>query len=244
MKGGMSAYGTPNITPALVKPVLENMTNYSFFLQRELESASLQKLDKSQRSTASTSELAKAIGELSQKMGEVAGSKVVEVSPTMVDNFLRGIFGLAGSTFLLITDALMNPTRPDRPLYQMPFASLFLYDTIGGRVKNEFYDLQQRVSQADATYKNMLTTDPEKAQQYLEKNATLIGAAATVNRQLRDLSKLRKERVMYERGSDEMLGMNGAERREAIDEIRKLENESLSYIREFDKSLRDEQDED
>jgi hypothetical protein len=34
-----------------------------------------------------------------------------------------------------------------------------------------------------------------------------------------------------------MLGMTGAERREAIDEMRKLENEMLSYIRELRKSV-------
>jgi uncharacterized protein YbcI len=224
-KGAMSAYGSPNVTPSFIKPIVENLTNYSFFLQRELESASLKRLEPGQRYTSSTSELAKALGE------------ETNVSPIKIDNFLRGMFGMAGSTTLLITDAALNPTRPDRPLYQMPFASLFLYDTIGGRAKNEFYDLQEKVSQVDATYKALLGRDPEKAQTYLEKNEALISIAPIISNSLEQLSATRKYRTMYEQGTEEMLGMTGAERREAIDEMRKLENEMLSYIRELRKSV-------
>jgi uncharacterized protein YbcI len=224
-KGAMSAYGSPNVTPSFIKPIVENLTNYSFFLQRELESASLKRLEPGQRYTSSTSELAKALGE------------ETNVSPIKIDNFLRGMFGMAGSTTLLITDAALNPTRPDRPLYQMPFGSLFLYDTIGGRAKNEFYDLQEKVSQVDATYKSLLGRDPEKAQTYLEKNEALISIAPIISNSLEQLSATRKYRTMYEQGTEEMLGMTGAERREAIDEMRKLENEMLSYIRELRKSV-------
>jgi hypothetical protein len=239
VKGGFSAYGTPNVTPSMIKPVLENMTNYSFFLQRELESTSIQKLDPSQRATPSTSELAKAIGTLSQKLGEVAGTKVVEVSPIKVDNLLRGLFGIAGSSTLLLTDALINPTRPDRPLYQMPFASLFVYDTQGGRAKNEFFDLQKKVSQADSTFKMLQEVDLDKAEAYMEKNAALLQAAPIINDILKELSEFRQMRTMYENSSDEMLGMTGKQRREAIDELEKYELQAVSQVRQLEKMIRD-----
>jgi len=230
-KGAMSAYGSPNVTPSFIKPFIENITGYSFFLQRELESASLKRLEPGQRYTSSTSELAKVLGE------------ETNVSPIKIDNFLRGMFGMAGSTTLLMTDAVLNPTRPDRPAYQLPFASLFLYDTIGGRAKNEFYDLQERVGQADATYKALIERDPTKAQDYLEKNAKLISIAPVINNSLEQLSIMRRYRTLYEQGTEEMLGMTGAERREAIDEMRKMENETLSYVRGLGKSIA-ESDED
>jgi hypothetical protein len=231
--GGVSAYGSPNVTPALIKPAIETLTNHSFFLQRELESASMRRLDPSQRSTSSTSELAKAIGALSQKIG------VVELSPIKVDNVLRGMFGIAGSSTLLLTDALINPSRPDRPLYQMPFASLFLYNTEGGRAKNEFYDLQNKVSQADATYKSLKQNSPEKALDYLEKNEALITVAPILNSSLQQLSKTRKLRQQLETMSDEQLGMTSKERRQEIDRIIKDENDSLKYVRYLDKQVRD-----
>jgi len=237
--GGISAYGSPNATPALIKPVLENVTNHSFFLQRELESASMERLDKSQRSTSSTSELAKSIGALSQKLGEVTGAKIVEVSPIKVDNLLRGLFGIAGSSTLLLTDALINPSRPDRPLYQMPFASLFLYNTEGGRAKNEFYDLQNKVSQAEMTFKNMQETAPDKAVDYFDKNAALISVAPILNESLKQLSQTRQLRQQLETTTEALSGMTSKERREAIDDIIKQENASLQYVRMLDKQVRD-----
>lgn len=227
VKAGFSAYGSPNAVPSFIRPVLENMTNYSFFLQRELESASMQRREAGQRFTSSTSEFAKALGDFTN------------MSPIKIDNFLRGTFGMAGSTTLLMTDAMLNPSRPDRPLYQMPFGSIFLYDTVGGRKKAEFYDLREKVGQADATYKDLLKTDPEKAQKFLESKEALIAAAPLINATLRDLSQMRALRTMVEQGSEEMLGMSGEERRELIDEIRGSENELVSYTRELEKMLRE-----
>ncbi len=227
VKAGFSAYGSPNAVPSFIRPVLENMTNYSFFLQRELESASMQRREAGQRFTSTTSELAKALGD------------ATNMSPIKIDNFLRGTFGMAGSTTLLMTDAMLNPSRPDRPMYQMPFTSIFLYDTVGGRKKAEFYDLREKVGQADATYKDLLKTDPEKAQKFLESKEALIAAAPLINATLRDLSQMRALRTMVEQGSEEMLGMSGEERRELIDEIRGSENELVSYTRELEKMLRE-----
>jgi hypothetical protein len=158
-----------------------------------------------------------------------------------VDNLLRGLFGIAGSTTLLMTDALINPSRPDRPLYQMPFASLFIYDTAGGRTKNEFFDLQEKVGQADATFKMLEDTNPEKAEAYMEKNAALLQAAPLLNDILEELADFRKMRTMYETSSDEMLGMTGKERREAIDEIKDYELQVVAQVRQIEKMIRDNQ---
>jgi hypothetical protein len=121
----------------------------------------------------------------------------------------------------------------------MPFGSIFLYDTVGGRKKAEFYDLREKVGQADATFKDLLKTDPAKAEKFLEANEALISAAPLINDTLRDLSKMRALRTMVEQGTEEMLGMSSEERRELIDEIRASENEMVSYTRELEKMLRE-----
>ena len=227
LKSALSTYGMPNTVPSTIRPIIENMANYSFFLQRELESTSMQGKEPGQRYTSSTSELAKAIGE------------TTNISPIKIDNLLRGWFGMAGSTTLLATDALLNPTRPDRPVYQLPFASIFLYDTIGGRAKNEFYDLQNKASQAENTFNDLLEKDPAKAEKYYERNASLISVAPVLNASLEELSNLRRLRMAAEQGSDEMVGMTGEERRKFIDEVRQNENETLTYVRELKKQLAD-----
>jgi len=146
---------------------------------------------------------------------------------------------MAGSTTLLATDAMLNPTRPDRPIYQMPFGSIFTYDTIGGRAKTEFYDLRERVSQADATFKELLKHDPAKAEKFLEKNESLIAMAPVVNKSLEDLSVMRRLRTAIEQGTDEQIGIDSKERRKMIDELRGYENDSVSYVRELEKQMRE-----
>ena len=149
------------------------------------------------------------------------------------------MFGTAASTTLLLTDTILNPTRPDRPIFQLPFTSIFTYDTIGGRQKTEFYDLRERVSQADATFKDLLKYDPAKAEQFLEKNQTLIAMAPVVNKSLKELSEMRSVRMLFEQGTEEQLGVDSAERRRLIDELRGYENDSVSFVRELEKQMRD-----
>ena len=229
-KGAFSAYSGPNAVPSTIKPFLEHMTNYSFFLQRELVPSSMKERPAGIQYLSDTSELAKLVG------------KTADVSPIIVDNYLRGFFGMAASTSLMMTDAILNPTRPDRPLYQLPFASIVLYDTIGGREKAEFYDLREKVMKARNGYNALQKTDPVAAEEFAEKNYALIDAAPEVNRLLTELSNLRKERVLYEQATAEVVGeMSGEERRQLIDEIRKEEKSVLSDIRKLRKFIRDEQ---
>jgi hypothetical protein len=229
-KGAFSAYSGPNAVPSTIKPFLEHMTNYSFFMQRELVPSSMKERPAGIQYTSDTSELAKLVG------------KAADVSPIVVDNYLRGFFGMAASTSLMMTDAILNPTRPDRPLYQLPFVNIVRYDTIGGREKAEFYDLREKVMKARNGYNALQKTDPVAAEEFAEKNYALIDAAPEVNRLLTELSNLRKERVLYEQATAEVVGeMSGEERRQLIDEIRKEEKSVLSDIRKLRKFIRDEQ---
>ena len=239
VKAGYSAYSSPTTVPSYVRPILENMTNYSFFLQRELESTSLQAKDPSKRFSSTTSELAKLIGAASAELGAAVGTKAVEVSPIKVDNLMRGMFGMAGSTTLLATDAVLNPTRPDRPLYQMPFGSIFLYDTEGGRNKSQFYDLRERSAQAVTTFQDLRERDPAKAAQYLERNEGLIAVAPILNSKLEQLSTVRRMRLMIEQGSEEQLGIDGAERRRLLDELKVYDNEITADVRGIEKVVHD-----
>lgn len=229
VKAGYSAYSSPTAVPSYVRPILENMTNYSFFLQRELESASMQAKVPGQRYNSSTSEFAKALGD------------ATNTSPIKIDNLLKGMFGMAGSTTLLATDALLNPTRPDRPLYQMPFGSIFLYDTEGGRNKSEFYDLRERSAQAVTTFEDLRLKDPTKAEKFMEENQGLIAVAPKLNSTLEQLSTLRRMRLMVEQGTEEQLGVDSAERRRMLDELKGYENEVTSEIRMIEKAVREVQ---
>ena len=147
---------------------------------------------------------------------------------------------MGGSTGLLITDAVLNPTRPDRPAYQLPFGSIFLYNTEGSRPLSEFYDLHEKAAQAVTTYNSLKQTNPEKAQEFLEKRASLIGVAPVLNSTLEQLTNMRRMRNFLEQGSEEDLGVSSAERRKMIDELKGYENDSTRYIRELEAEIRKE----
>ena len=212
----LKTYGNVPIPPIL-KSAIENTANYSFFTQRELVPKAMQERPPALQYTSNTSELGKAIG------------KAADVSPIKVDNWIRGTFGLMGASGLLVTDAMMNPARPDRSLAQIPFMSIALVNPAGSRVKDEFYDFRQKITEAVAA-KNMLEKEnPVKYSEFVQKNYHLLAAAPYVNQKLKVLSELRAAKEMFTHMPAS--SMSSAEKRKNIDEINKIEKVMLSDMR-------------
>ena len=88
-------------------------------------------------------------------------------------------------------------------------------------LKNEFFELQDKVSRTNSTYLSMKTTDPDKAEAYYLKNEPYILAVPMLNSTLKELSEIRKQRVYYETASPEILNMDGKERRANINALEK-----------------------
>jgi hypothetical protein len=222
-----NAYAASAPIPPVVAAGLEGFTNHSFFTGRAIVPNYMQKLDASEQVLPTTSELSKTIGGL------------LDISPLHIDNVLKRITGTAGGAGLMMGDALLNPTRADRPLYQLPLANLFLYDEIGNKRTGEFFELSDEVLKKVNTFNSLEKTDPAKADAYYEKHAAYIDAAPDLNNLMRERTQLRQERDFYTKGSDELVGMNGAQRRVAIDEIRKYENEVVKNIRSIERMVRE-----
>ena len=203
-------------TPTLLKPVIENITNYSFFTRRALVPASMQNMPEGLQYTSSTSELAKAIGGYSN------------MSPIKIDNALRGYFGLMGASVLMATDPMLNPTRPARALNTLPFLSIGMLAPTGSRTTDIFYDFREDVSKA-VNGANMLKNDPAKYETFVAKNEHLLAAAPYVNNKLKILSNIRDQRKLIETyiGDD----ITSAEKRTMIDELDALRNEALQDVK-------------
>lgn len=214
LRGAVTVYGNEPI-PAILRPALENYTNFSFFTKRELISPSLKAKPAALQYTPATSEFAKWLGEQTS------------TSPIQIDNFVRGYFGLMGSTASMMLDSMMNPARPDRGLEQLPFLSIGIMAPVGSRTKDDFYEFREKVAAAVAG-KNSLKDDPEKQAKFIEKNYHLLAAAPYVNAKLKMLRTIREQKKIYESGAD--IGMSGAERRDAINELKRIETEILSDI--------------
>ena len=127
----------------------------------------------------------------------------------------------------MMLDSMMNPARPDRGLEQLPFLSIGIMAPVGSRTKDDFYEFREKVAAAVAG-KNSLKDDPEKQAKFIEKNYHLLAAAPYVNAKLKMLRTIREQKKIYESGAD--IGMSGAERRDAINELKRIETEILSDI--------------
>lgn len=117
---------TPSLYPAVVRPLIEWMTNYSFWTGRNLVPASLQKAPSEMQFTSYTSELAKSLG-------DTWLAKSIKLSPIAIDNWISGWFGSAGR---FIANMLNGPisyvrgnSRPPEPAkywYEMPVIGSFV----------------------------------------------------------------------------------------------------------------------
>lgn len=218
------SFGVP--IPAAIKPVVENLFNFSTFTMRPLEGTYQQQLDKPLRANPSTSELAKAIA---VAVDDMTGSKL-QVSPIDVDNFLRGYFASTGSALLLMTDAVMNPDRLDRPAHQLPLVGMFIPDTVGTRAEREFYEFADKVMPRLRTLQSLEARSPSQAEAYVERYRPELEAAETVGTVIQQLGEFNQ----YERylRSDEAAkaGMSQEERKAEIDELRRVRAE---YLQEF-----------
>jgi hypothetical protein len=218
--------------PQGVKPLLEAWTNYSFFTGRELEGIYQKQQDPSLRRASNTSELAIAISEFSR---DVVG--VDKISPIMIDNALNGYFGSTAGLLVAMTDSLLNPTRVDRPLHKYALVSNYLYDPVGTRRKTEFYDEREKVGRANTTLRELMKTDLDAAAAYAEKNADKLMMESAVNSTLEQLENTRAYRK-YLNGKEAAADMSQEEREDSLKELKKMEVELVSWVREAKVALR------
>ena len=223
--------GRATPVPQAIKPVLEAWANKSFLTGKDLEGYHHRAMDPSMRMTEQTSELAKAIAKFSRD--EIG----VEVSPIMVDNALRGYLGSTAAMFTMVTDSLLNPTRVDRPLHKYALFSNYLYDPVGTRRMTEFYEEREKVGKANTTLNELMKTDIARAEKYVDEHADELQLEGAVNSTLEQLERTRAYRKFLNSpdGAEEM----SKEDREAeLKEIKKVELELVSWVREAKAELR------
>jgi hypothetical protein len=220
------------VIPAAIKPLLENIANYSFFRGRALESEGQQKLMPSQRYNSSTSELSKWISKTAEYLLVEAGVDPGNgVSPIKIDNFLQGYFGTTAASIMLLTDQMINSDRMDRPLSKYFLLSTFLYnpDVLSAR-KDEFYAVREKYGPLLATLDNLGKTDPTKAYAFAEKHKQELILASAVQETLKDLGELNEYR-RYVQGPLGAKELAQEQRKEALKGIDKNERLTVGWLR-------------
>ncbi len=212
-----------NPIPQALKPAIELGMNYSFFREAPIISMSLEKVRPEAQYRPDTSDTARLIG------GVLQGLPGGVHSPIRMEYLVRGYFGALGGYILAASDMALRAAPGGRKAEdwrwdQRPIIRRFLRQDPAFSTKwiTEFWETRAEIDDIYRTIRRYRTHgEPEKAQamrqRHLERLQRRKVLDSIANR-LRSLDK-RMGRV---KTSD----MSGAEKREAIDQILELKNQT------------------
>jgi hypothetical protein len=154
-----------NPTPQAVLPIVETMTNYSFFTGRPIIGQNMQNIEPEFQTNAGTSKTAIAMG------------KELGMSPIKIDHIFQGYTGAMGAYASNLIDAIIN-SNSDNPsaskrFEQTPVLKRFLIDPEARGKVSAYYDLKDQVDTVVRTI-NMLKNNHDPAlEAYWGKNEKL-----------------------------------------------------------------------
>lgn len=206
----------PNPIPTGVVPILENTTNYSFFLDRPIVSPSLENLPNADQYTNTTSETSKLIGE------------AINYSPAKIDNLLYGYFAGLGRHTVDAADAILkgtgivnSVTEPAKTKADIPVLKAFVVRDPAGSSSNsvnDFYENRTEATKFYNKYKNLLEEGrADEAREYLvdHPEIKLYKPYNQISSQISDLRQLSNQ--VYESET-----LTAEEKRVKIDELNRL----------------------
>ena len=198
---------SPNLTPQLLKPAVEVITNHNFLTGTPLIGYHLLRKATSEQFNESTSELAKLLGSTGL------------ISPINVDHLMKGYFGTMGSLGLSTLDSAVNQfsdiKRPADAWYKNPVISPFMNDPRFKDQVNGYYDLLKESDQVTLKLNDLKKSGRfEEAKEYRTEHAEMIRARSQINNLSNRMEKLREQhkKVVDSR-------MSADEKREKLDAL-------------------------
>ena len=175
---------TPGFIPTFMVPLIENITNYSFFLDRPIVSRGKENLPPEAQYNAFTSELSKIIGEK------------INYSPAKIDNLAQGYTGGLGKYAISIMDKVLSGTgiktpEPKEAMWSEDFPvikAFMIRPPIGSSSEsvNKIYNESVRISGEQSYVKKLYeqgeikkATEFAKNSPYLIYNKMLSGVVST-----------------------------------------------------------------
>jgi len=211
--------------PQTLKPLLEVMTNYSFFTQREIVNAGLKDVDPEFQVGPGTSAMAQFVG------------KTLGLSPMKVDHMLKGYTGTMGMYAIDMMDSVMDQfgdsPKPSKRFEQMPVIKRFALDPEARGSVTNYYELKDSVDTAVRTM-NLLerSAKPKEFAEYLQKNVGVLAVkdyVADLEKSMKDLRDMKRTI----QGSP----MKSDEKRDAITAIGQAESNLTQNIQTVKKAI-------
>jgi hypothetical protein len=170
------------------------------------------------------------------------GVEALKVSPIMLENLVRGMFGMSAGIALSVADVMVNPTRTDRPLHQtiaaqLTGASAVMKDPVGMRYLDEIYNLDRSVEQVYNSYRRKLENNPDDAEKFLKDNFGLYVVRSEVRSTMEAIRALNAQA----RAIDKMTDLSPEERRVIINDLRAQQNDLARDVYRLRRQVTEEQ---
>ena len=228
----VNAITGPTPVPQAFKPLVEVVLNRNFYQGRPIIGRGIENLKTSEQYTASTSELAKAIGSTGL------------IAPVNVDHLIRGYLGTTGGLTLMAMDTAINSAsgvqKPAKSMQDVlastPGLSTFVSKEFGNAAKTDFYELKGMVDEVGATLNRYTKTGrAEEAKEYLgeEQTQNLLKVKSQVNQIQAALSKLRERENLIREMPDTR--MDADQKEVAVRQIREQEQRMLGNVEKLRK---------
>jgi hypothetical protein len=165
---------TPPVMLTALSPLLEAMTNHSFFRDAPVVPRGEQRLEKKDQYGIYTSELSKEIGGF---MDSIGMGKTKAASPRIIDNTIKGYTAGLGQYAVDLIDKGIDTVkggkevvRPEKKWTEDPFFRSFFVSTAGGgQIREEFYRKWEKLDSAKASADfNEKDLPPDQASAYKE----------------------------------------------------------------------------
>ncbi|KKN22520.1 hypothetical protein LCGC14_0914180, partial [marine sediment metagenome] len=224
--------GTPGFMPQAALPIIENLTNFSFFRGQKIVPTSREADPPELQYTQYTSQVSRKLGEL------------LKLSPAKIDNLIAGWTGGLGRYAVDILDGLLKATgispdipEPSRTLADTPVVKAFVVRSpVGssGNTVNEFYDLLEEYTEGENFLKAMLEAGAQnRYEDFKSKHPELLffsdfdrdvfysASARYLRKVARELAEIRKKEDAVFDDPD----MSPSEKRRLIDRMERLKTE-------------------
>lgn len=212
--GRLALNSIPGMTnmflPQGIKPIVELTTGTSFFTMEGIESARQKAELPGFRAGNNTTEFSKAIG------------GALNVSPVQIDHAVNAYTsGLGIALLSMFNPLLRDADAPERKASQMAIFGGFFQPTDGVGLINKAYNDIEKIEQVNRTYKNLEDTDPDKADQFLDKYLDTLDKASAAGKFKKEMGELNKEERMIRADTN----LSAAQKRAELDEIRQIKIE-------------------
>ena len=221
-----------NPIPQTALPLIESVTNYSFFTGRPIVSQGLEDVNPAYQIAPGTSRIGELIGGATKDL-----PTALQISPVKIDEMIRGYTGTIGGYMMDLFDAIydMNTDAPKaaKRFEQMPVIRRFAVDPLARGQVTAYYELKNSVDEAVRTA-NLLERNmkPQEWGEFMQENMGLLGTKDFVL-DLEKSMKQYREMKNFVRAST----MDAEGKKDIIANITELENNLASNIQEIKKMI-------